>query len=479
MVVRWRQQEGEQAPEVEFFHHWPKHEHLSPEQLRWFLYWRTLWEHGHVQKTSLSYMMIHIYELLSLEYLQDPERAVERLIEFYSDFHDIQPKLDTTLVRWIGDLYLKMGQWENALYWYTKETKGNGGDLYEKLSWYRFGGLDIPMRFLQKIGGLQKSQFYRDRMPEIEAEVEKMVHQAFRTFYRLEGVHPLDRFARFTEETVLYLFSSTPVHEKFYLDGFRRYEYAGGFVHWVKNCLRYAENLLRRTEGKPPLKCDESVAPYFQDIADQYPARAVPPKPRKAEREEETAEVPMMARELPEEPIELDLSLVRSLSEETDWLVEMMSEGEAAEPLALARPEEKKPPVAGEPAETDDALDDTARGVAGGAATAAASVGASMSNPLGSLFADGDAEDVDEFLSGLPDGEQALVRLLTEQGGQERRSLAEWLKGRRMFLDATVMRINEAALEAGLEAVLEEEDEEIRLSEEYEDAVREWAQAGE
>ncbi|MGB8956930.1 MAG: TerB N-terminal domain-containing protein, partial [Tumebacillaceae bacterium] len=69
MVVQFRDRVGTPAPEIEFIHNWPKHEHLDPEQLRWFLYWRTLWETGHVRKTSLSYMMIHIYELLSLEYI--------------------------------------------------------------------------------------------------------------------------------------------------------------------------------------------------------------------------------------------------------------------------------------------------------------------------------------------------------------------------------------------------------------------------
>jgi hypothetical protein len=447
-VARWRGRQGRPVPEVEFFHPWPKHEHLNPAQLRWFLYWRTLWEQGEVRKTSLSYMMIHIFELLSLEYVQKPEEAVERLIQFYSDFRDIQPKLDVTLVRWIGDLYLKMGDPDNAIYWYTK---GTAGDLYEKLSWYRFGGLDIPLALLQKVAGVQKSQFYKERLPKVEKRIEEMVQSAFRAFYRIEGEHPLDRYARYTEDPVVYLFSNTPVHEKIYVDGFRRYEYAGGFVRFVKSCLRHAENLLRRAEGKSLLKHEEDVSAYFAEWEAVYPPQPAEKKRKLTEREKQ---VPLLAGECPTKPVEVDLTRVQELTQETDWLVEMMAEEPDQE--VLGKPSAK--PV------LEPAMEPTM-----GPAP-------NKQDLLQQLFAAPMAQEVEAFLEELADGERAFVRYVALSGETGRRALAEWLKGRRMFLDATVAAINEAAVDAGLEPLLVEEDEKILLAEETAAQVRAWAQ---
>nr|WP_198299739.1 TerB N-terminal domain-containing protein [Tumebacillus avium] len=433
-MARWKEEAGTPAPEVEFFHNWPKHEHMDKAQLRWFLYWRGLWEHGVVKKTSLSYMNLHIYELLSLEYINDPARAVERLTKFYAEFHSIQPKLDVTLVRWIGDLYLKLGELDNALYWYTK---GPQGDLYEKLSWYRYGGMDIPMAMLLKVAGMTKTGFYRERMPEIESEIEGMMHAAFRAFMQREGMHPLDKFARWTDEPVIYLFSNTPIHEKYYIDGFRRYEYAGTFVHWVKNGLRCAENLIRRTAGKPLLKYDDSVAVYFAELESAYP-----PKPKAVRDKAPDIPAPLMAHDLPEQPIELDFSRVRALSEETDWLVDMMQEEGAKEELLFAPPKEEK-----QEKKADGDL-------------------------LTSLFSVPEAGELDDLFASLNAGEQDFLRHLTCSGETSRRSLSDWLKSRRMFLDAAVMSINEAAIDAGLEPILFDDGETVALEAEYEDGMR-------
>ncbi|MGB8954040.1 MAG: tellurite resistance TerB C-terminal domain-containing protein, partial [Tumebacillaceae bacterium] len=401
-------------------------------------------------------------------YIKEPEKAVERLIRFYNDFHDIQPRLDVTVVRWIGDLYLKMGDLEHALYWYTH---GQYGDLFEKLSWYRFGQMDIPLPLLKKVAGWLKTQFYRDKLPEIDRTMEEMMGQVFRSFYAIEGEHPLDRFARYDDDPVVYLFSSTPIHEKYYLDGFRRYESSGAFVHFVKNCMRYGENVLRLHEGKSRLKCDESVGLYFREVEAQYPPYVAPEKekkPRKTVEQEPVQEVPLMARELPEEPIELDLERVRSLNSETDWLVEMMQEEIQGGDLLLS------PPKRGE-----NMLRDTGMGQpAGGDGLGLSDTDEPAphdGNLLGSLFAASEAGEMDELLDELGAGEQAFLLHLVHTGERDRKGLAQWLKGKRMFLDATVLAINERAVDGGFDPLLEEEDDEVRVYEEYETAVEAWA----
>jgi hypothetical protein len=477
-VRRYRDHKGEPVPEVEFSHNWPKHEHLDPAQLRWFLHWRTLWEAGSVQKTGLSYMMIHIFELLSLEYMKEPEQAVERLIKFYTDFRDIQPRLDVTVVRWIGDLYLKMGEIDNALFWYTH---GTAGDLFEKLSWYRYGHRDIPLWLFQKIAGVPKSQFYREHLPEIEGQLESIMQAVFRKFYELEGMHPLDKYARYTDEPTIYLFSNTPIHEKYYLDGFRRFEQSGPFVHFVKHALRYAENLLRRADRKPRLKCDESLAVYFQDLEAFYPLPEVAEKkkePREARNGKAGAAVeestPTLAMEMPVERVEIDFSRVQALTNETEWLVDMMSDGDARDELLIR---EAPKGLTQQFASDSDSSSTPSTSNSGSSDSPAAfaedeNSGAALMN---SLFSEPEAGELEEFLASLSDGEQAFLRHLAQSGARERRSLAEWLKAKRMFLDATVMRLNEAAMDAGFEPLLEEDGDEIRFSEEHETALQEWA----
>ena len=253
-------------------------------------------------------------------------------------------------------------------------------------------------------------------------------------------------------------------------------------MHFVKNCLRYGENVLRMHAGKSRLKCDESVGLYFREAEAQYPPYVAPEKekkPLKAALQEQVKEVPLMARELPEEPIELDLERVRSLNSETDWLVEMMQEEIQGGDLLFSPSKHRT--VAGNeyPSRGENMLADTGIGQPAG------SDGQRLSdtdesaprdgNLLGSLFAASEAGEMDELLDELRAGEQAFLVHLVRTGQRDRKGLALWLKGQRMFLDATVLAINERAVEGGFDPLLEEEDDEVRVYEEYEAAVEAWA----
>ncbi|MGZ6507406.1 MAG: tellurite resistance TerB C-terminal domain-containing protein, partial [Tumebacillaceae bacterium] len=74
----------------------------------------------------------------------------------------------------------------------------------------------------------------------------------------------------------------------------------------------------------------------------------------------------------------------------------------------------------------------------------------------------------------LAPAEQELLRHLVQQGSQERRVLSEWLKQKRMFLDATVLSLNERAMDAGFEPVVEDDGEQVYVAEEYEAAIGGW-----
>ena len=82
---------------------------------------------------------------------------------------------------------------------------------------------------------------------------------------------------------------------------------------------------------------------------------------------------------------------------------------------------------------------------------------------------------MDEWLDGLGAGEQAFLLHLVRSGERDRRGLALWLKGRRMFLDATVLAINDSAVDSGFDPLLADGDDEVRIDEEYEAAVEAWA----
>ena len=137
-----------QAESVPFMQYWPTYESMDAAQQRWYFYWRAQLRQRNRLPTDLSYLFVHIYEVINLVGFDAPGEAFSYLDEFWRYYRQLQPKLDRYLPDWIADFIVLHELAPNALDWYSEvskvtqvrdlnfvlETWVNSGDSFEALS---------------------------------------------------------------------------------------------------------------------------------------------------------------------------------------------------------------------------------------------------------------------------------------------------------------------------------------------------------
>lgn len=110
--------EGKPAEPVPFMQYWPTYDALNSQQKKWYFYWRSEVRQGRYPKTDLSYIFIHVYELLCLVETSDPTKAAERIKTLWKAYRLLHPKLDRYLPEWGGDLVTaKVGASKGLNWW--------------------------------------------------------------------------------------------------------------------------------------------------------------------------------------------------------------------------------------------------------------------------------------------------------------------------------------------------------------------------
>lgn len=94
---------GDKAPFVPFMQYWPSYDSMNKQQKNWYFYWRTQVRQSVYLKTDLSYIFIHIYELLSGFGWKNPEDGYNQLLALWTTYRDEHPKLDHYLLNWLFD----------------------------------------------------------------------------------------------------------------------------------------------------------------------------------------------------------------------------------------------------------------------------------------------------------------------------------------------------------------------------------------
>ena len=110
---------GEPAPHIPFMAYWPTYRSFTKEQLLWYVYWRTEVRQGRYLKTDLSYIFVHVYEVLSLIEIKDPTNAVDHLMSLCKAYEQDYPKLKKYVYDWAGDLILTKIGISAGIEWWT------------------------------------------------------------------------------------------------------------------------------------------------------------------------------------------------------------------------------------------------------------------------------------------------------------------------------------------------------------------------
>jgi hypothetical protein len=127
VAKRWAAYECSPATFVPFQHYYPTYECLDPAQLAFYFGWRTAFRQGNVLQTDLSYLFIHVYELIHVIGVPDLRHAASELERLWTSYRSAFPKLDRYLVPWIADLYATENLAPEISGWYKRSAAAGAG----------------------------------------------------------------------------------------------------------------------------------------------------------------------------------------------------------------------------------------------------------------------------------------------------------------------------------------------------------------
>ncbi|MBY9079294.1 TerB N-terminal domain-containing protein [Paenibacillus sp. HN-1] len=159
-MVGYTEQTAEFIP---FKSYWPTYGHMTASQSKWYFYWRNEVRHGQYPETDLSYVFLHVYELINGVGWETPRDGYEQLTALWEAYRGSFKRLDHYLGGWIAD-FAFVHKLDIPLRDIVMRAKGLGGDLAE-LELVRCLGsapeqLTLPALALMSDYEVAKSKFY-------------------------------------------------------------------------------------------------------------------------------------------------------------------------------------------------------------------------------------------------------------------------------------------------------------------------------
>lgn len=93
----------------EFRSYYPTYQDMTDQQLRGYFSWRTKVRDGIVDKTSLSFVFVYIYELLMQIGVSSAEEGFYKIKNFWQIYKDIDPKINHYIKLWLKDYVVYNG----------------------------------------------------------------------------------------------------------------------------------------------------------------------------------------------------------------------------------------------------------------------------------------------------------------------------------------------------------------------------------
>lgn len=293
----------ESAPFVPFQTYWPSYGQMDRSQLAFYFKWRSRARRGETLHTDLSYVFVHVYELLHVIGATNADDAAQQLERLWLAYRPTFPKLDNYIVPWTSDLYAKEGD-ESAALAFMRRALAVGapprGDellLVTDSFWIKADYQAMPSGTLNILTGdsrLGDNKFYREHNsgPSGDSWVSRVYRGAMTVaddvYARGNSMSPreaeIKRFGlqpliREPFQGAVYDWKRTPIT----LGKIPRLSERGEAVTLYRNSARYAENMLRKERGFSGKLRGVVVAPDLARALDSYIAsyiRATRPKTR-------------------------------------------------------------------------------------------------------------------------------------------------------------------------------------------------------
>jgi hypothetical protein len=388
---RWEKRVEPPADWIPFQSYYPTYTDMSPEQMRWYFYWRSEVRKGKYPATDLSYIFVHVYEALACIGFESPQAAYERLVAVWERYRldflnaNRESRLDVYLVPWIADFValhpakLQM----RPLDWYGHALKAPHCITDVKLlaqAWLEKSGnwLTIPLavvygladshaitNYYQKHEQATKiGDMYRFALAAIDASIPRNgVSAGLIDYYGHMNKHSL---ARQPYQGALTEQSHAAVHIAKVDAAFNNPAFALALL----DILKYVGSLVRAPQRKPALAYGGTIDSTWRRVIDEALANqsSLPTVPRIAPatveqpptsaRQSQHMPLPARTPAQPRTGLSLDPAAIAQRQRESERLRELMSEP-AVTPLPTPLPATKvqstspiaMPPSVSKPAE--------------------------------------------------------------------------------------------------------------------------------
>ncbi len=446
-----------QASFVPFMRYGPTYDAMTAAQRRWYFYWRGQARDGQHIDTDLSYIFVHVYELINNVGVASAADGYRQLRRLWMGYRARYPQLDTHLADWLMD-YLLANRCEPDAVRAHVEALPPGARVRDPdlLLGYALGGAPprLPVALLEALVDyrLGASAFYRDGHQDlVDTTLPRVLRRVDAHLLGTAGVGVFDLFRPHAMETVRRDLFRSAVY-----DASPRPLVTTAVVPYSKHrplrafltaLVKHTENRLREVAGYGGRLRGDALEPAIQAVVDEdlgVRARSGPaPAAMPGAGGTGTAPPPRVA---------IDMDEVLRLRRESDEVRRMLLGGveaaDAADPEPLPAMATATP--GGTQADLGRSRGDATLSRSGEDPGEAAiplenPLEDPLEDPLDHLSDDAPADPLEAFVARLGDDERRLLDAMATRGWRaDADELRRALPGR--FLEPLIDRVNDLAI---------------------------------
>ena len=231
-------------------HYFPTYQSLTNPELRGYFSWRTKLRRGNLQKTSLTYAFLYIYELLNQIGVADPVDGYRKLTEFRDAYGALDDGILPYLNLWLMD-YVVYYNLDAGLLADTPQVRFNRGIAV--LDSIQSRGDEEIIRAVEQLSPkwLERSKFYREYREDCDTVTVRVLRRMSAHYNaRCKKTMVEQYFGSFSQYRVI-LFDAAVFHER-QVEGSRQYKVDENYIYRCRNGLWSVQkyNCLPHSNGK-------------------------------------------------------------------------------------------------------------------------------------------------------------------------------------------------------------------------------------
>lgn len=231
-------------------HYFPTYQSLTNPELRGYFSWRTKLRRGNLQKTSLTYAFLYIYELLNQIGVADPMDGYRKLTEFRDAYGALDDGILPYLNLWLMD-YVVYYNLDAGLLADTPQVRFNRGIAV--LDSIQSHGDEEVIRAVKQLSPkwLERSKFYREYREDCDTVIVRVLRRMSAHYNaRCKKTMVEQYFGSFSQYRAI-LFDAAVFHER-QVEGSRQYKVDENYIYRCRNGLWSVQkyNCLPHSNGK-------------------------------------------------------------------------------------------------------------------------------------------------------------------------------------------------------------------------------------